>query len=49
MQASVLDLGLVIPGTSLPADVLDTGALGALIGAVGAVALSRSCRRFRMT
>jgi hypothetical protein len=53
MQASVLDRGLVIPGTSLPADVLDTGGLGALCGtltgAICAIALSRTGRRFRMT
>jgi hypothetical protein len=45
MQASVEVRGLVFPGTSLPDEVLDTGGLGALCGAAGAVALSRPRRR----
>jgi hypothetical protein len=44
---------VIVPGPSLLANVLDTGGLGALygalIGATGAVALSRPGRRFRMT
>jgi hypothetical protein len=53
MQALLLEAAAIVPGTSLLADLLDTGGLGALcgalIGAIGAVALSRRTRHFRMT
>jgi hypothetical protein len=53
MRPQLLDRAAIVPGTSLFADVLDAAGLGALcgalIGAIGAVALSRPSRRFRLT
>jgi|SRR5215469_4543428 len=53
VQAFVLDNAAILPGTPLFTDVLATsgfGALGgALLGAIGAVALSPRSRRFRIT
>ena len=49
----LLDPATIVPQPSLAADILDSSGLGALcgalLGAIGAIAVSRPRRRFRMT